>query len=294
MTGARPAWDVLWQGCAAYSGAGATVVDDDRIRWFATGVGYEGLNGVFVGPGTPAVPVEDALRTFQRTRVPALWHIGVDGDQPPAAEPIAWQPGVSWYEEEPLMVAPVGRYELPGVAGLSVFAVHDRPGVAEWVRVWSGRQGGAVFDATVAARLGAGRAFTHLLAVLGGVPVGCAAVFTGPGSAGEVQHVVTTAGVRGRGVGTALTVAALRTMGARGCDTAVLTSSPDGLRLYQRLGFRAVGRIRRYLWSPDDVGNAAVITRPDGARNIAAPANDVGGRGGYPAHAWVQRPAMPS
>jgi ribosomal protein S18 acetylase RimI-like enzyme len=294
ITGARSAWDVVWQGCAAYSGAGATVVDDDRFRWFATGVDYEGLNGVFIRPGTPAVPVEAALRTFQQVRVPALWHIGVDGDQPPAAEPIAGQPGVSWYEEEPLMVAPIGRYELPRVDRLSIIAVHDRPGVAEWVRVWSGRHAGPVFDATVRARLGAGYAFTHLVAVLGGVPVGCAAAFVGPGSAGEVQHVVTTTAVRGRGVGTALTVAALRTIAARGRDTAVLTSSPDGLRIYQRLGFRAVGRIRRYLWSPQGPENAAMITRPDGTRNITAPANDVAGRGGYPAQAWVQRPAMPS
>jgi ribosomal protein S18 acetylase RimI-like enzyme len=106
--------------------------------------------------------------------------------------------------------------------------------------------------------------------------------------------VVTARAVRGRGVGTALTVAALRTIGAHGLDTAVLTSSPDGLRIYQRLGFQVVGRVRRYLWSPTAAGNAAMITRPDGTRNIAVPANDVAERGGYPAQAWVQRPAMPS
>jgi hypothetical protein len=173
------AWDVVWQGCAAYSAAGATVVEDDPCRWFATGVHYEGLNGVFVHPGSPAEPVEDAIRTFQRLGVPALWHIVVPGDEPQAAEPIAALPGMSWYEEEPLMVASVGRYQQPTVDGLSIFAVHDEPGVAAWVRVWSGREDEPWSASTVRARAGVGAAFVHLLAVLAGVPVGCAAVFLG-------------------------------------------------------------------------------------------------------------------
>jgi ribosomal protein S18 acetylase RimI-like enzyme len=263
-------------------------------------VGYEGLNGVFIGPGTPAVPVEDAVRTFQRLRVPALWHIGVDSRStvPPDAEPIARYPGVSWYEEEPLLVAPVGRHEMPTVDRLSIIPVRDVAGIQEWVRLWSGQGAGPVFDATVRARIGAGPAFTHLLAVLAGVPVGCAAAFVGAGDdrpgGGEVQHVMTVPGARGRGIGTALTVAALRVIGARGLDTAVLTSSPDGLRIYQRLGFAQVGKMRRYLWSPTAADFAGMITRPDGTRNIAVPSNDVTGRGGYPAQALVQRPVLPS
>jgi ribosomal protein S18 acetylase RimI-like enzyme len=290
----------VWQGCAAYATGGATVVQHDRIRWFATGVGYEGLNGVFISPGTPAVPVEDAVRTFQRLRVPALWHVGVAGGPtvPPDAEPIARLPGVSWYEEEPLLVAPVGRYEMPAVDRLSIIPVHDEAGIRAWVRLWSGQGAGPAFESTVRARAGAGTAFTHLLAVLAGVPVGCAAAFVGTARdrpwGGEVQHVMTLPGVRGRGIGTALTVAALRAIGARGLGTAVLTSSPDGLRIYQRLGFSQVGRMRRYLWSPSAAGNAGMITRPDGARNIAVPSSDVTGRGGYPAQSRVRRPVLPS
>lgn len=244
-TGALAAWDVLWQGCAAYSVVGATVVQRDRIRWFATGVGYEGLNGVFIAPGTPAEPVEDALRTFHDLRVPALWHVGVAEPD----EPVMRIPGLSWYEEEPLMVARIGRYELPRVPGLSVF-VAGEPGIPEWVRIWSGGQAsGRVFQGLVAARAGARSRFVHVVAVLAGEPVGCAAVFLGAAAA-EVQHVVTVPEHRGAGIGTAMVVATLRTAAASGLDTAVLTSSPQGLRIYQRLGFRPVGRIRRYLWSP--------------------------------------------
>lgn len=244
ITRALAAWDVLWQGCAAYSLVGATVVQRDRIRWFATGVGYEGLNGVFVGPGTAPEPVEDALRTFHRLRVPALWHVAVDGPD----GPVVRLPGMTFYEEEPLMVAPIGRYESPDVPRLSVFAADER-GIPDWVRIWSGRDSGRVFQGLVAARTAARARFVHLVAVLAGEPVGCAAVFLGSAAA-EVQHVVTVPEVRGRGIGTAMTIAALRTAAARGLDTAVLTASPDGLRIYERLGFRPVGRISRYLWSP--------------------------------------------
>lgn len=212
---------------------------------------YEGLNGVFIAPGTPAVPVEDALRTFQRLGVPALWHVATGDERPEPAgpEPIAGQPGVSWYEAEPLMVAPVGRYEQPRVDQVSIIPAYGPAGLRAWSQVWSGATGGPALDGTVRFRLGAGPAFTHLLAVHAGRPVGCAAVFVGP-TGGEVQHVVTVPSARRRGIGTALTVAALRTIAAGGGRTAVLTSSPDGLRIYQRLGFRAVGWVRRYLWSP--------------------------------------------
>jgi ribosomal protein S18 acetylase RimI-like enzyme len=135
------------------------------------------------------------------------------------------------------------------VDGLTILPAHGVAGLGAWVRMWSGLTHGPVFDGTVRARLDAGPAFTHLLALLGGEPVGCAAAFVGDGG-GEVQHVVTLPAVRRSGIGTALTVAALRTVAARGAATAVLTSSPAGLRIYQRLGFRRVGWVRRYLWSP--------------------------------------------
>lgn len=252
---ARSAWDALWAGCAAYGAAGATVVHETDIRWFATGVGYEGLNGVFIAPGTAAVPVESARRTFHRLGVPALWHVAVHGDRPPPdAEPVVGEPGVTFYEEEPVLVTRVDRYELPAVDRLSIIPVTGGAGLREWVRLWSGRESGAVFEDTVRARSAAG--FSHLLAVVAGVPVGCAATFVRDGW-GEVQHVVTVAAMRRRGIGTALTVAALRTIGAHGATTAVLTSSPDGLRIYRRLGFWQVGRVRRYLWSPPGHRSAA-------------------------------------
>jgi GNAT superfamily N-acetyltransferase len=48
--------------------------------------------------------------------------------------------------------------------------------------------------------------------------------------------------VQGRGIGLALTNAALRAAWERGCRAAVLNATPAGERLYARAGFRSLGR----------------------------------------------------
>ncbi len=57
-----------------------------------------------------------------------------------------------------------------------------------------------------------------------------------------VYNVATLADARRRGLGLAATLAILHDGAARGARLAVLESTQDGLPLYQRLGFRVVGR----------------------------------------------------
>lgn len=60
------------------------------------------------------------------------------------------------------------------------------------------------------------------------------------GTTTGVFFVDTEASWRGRGVGTAMTAAALRAAAAAGATTACLDASALGLSIYQRLGFREV------------------------------------------------------
>ena len=60
--------------------------------------------------------------------------------------------------------------------------------------------------------------------------------------------MVTVRPARRRGIGTWLTGQVLARIRERGAGTAVLTASPYGARIYRRLGFRAVGSVRRYRW----------------------------------------------
>ena len=80
-------------------------------------------------------------------------------------------------------------------------------------------------------------------------PVATAAVYRGR-RASEIQHVVTLDQHRRRGIGTAITGAALELARRHGNGCAVLTASPDGEGLYRRLGFVTVCSVRRFLQRP--------------------------------------------
>lgn len=72
------------------------------------------------------------------------------------------------------------------------------------------------------------------------------AMMSRSGRAVEIAGVATLPSHRRRGLGTAITAAALQEGAARGCTTAVLRSGPMSFALYQRMGFLPVCRHRTY------------------------------------------------
>jgi GNAT superfamily N-acetyltransferase len=236
--------ETIWSGCAAYAADPAVEVGH---RWYLTGCRYPGLNGVF--PLGEPVDIAGALVPFQRRRVPMLWHLGPRAPGRMAAR--LRSAGCVFDHEEPLMTIDLDRSPppVPPVPGLAVVAADSDARLAEFAQVWSGHADPVELDQLVRLRRHGGAAFSHLLGLLDGVPVACAAAFHGP-DAGEVQHVVTVRQARRRGIGTWLTSRTLALIRERGCSTAVLTASPYGERIYRRLGFRAVGAVRRYRWRP--------------------------------------------
>jgi GNAT superfamily N-acetyltransferase len=83
----------------------------------------------------------------------------------------------------------------------------------------------------------------HLGAWRDGRPVGHAVVNVTTGRLGVagIYDMGVAEGERRRGVGRALTTAALQLAGAHGCAAATLNATPDGGLLYSALGFRYVG-----------------------------------------------------
>lgn len=73
------------------------------------------------------------------------------------------------------------------------------------------------------------------------------AATAGWGSTTGVFFVNTDAGWRGRGVGTAMTAAALRAGATAGAERACLDASALGLSLYLRLGFAPAGAITQFV-----------------------------------------------
>lgn len=90
----------------------------------------------------------------------------------------------------------------------------------------------------------------HYLARIGGRPAGCASLFVHPRDVGGIYFVCTHPDFRRRGIGAAVTLAAMRGARELGCRLAVLGTSDLGRPVYERLGFRDVGNVLIFDWSP--------------------------------------------
>lgn len=205
--------------------------------------------------------------------VPALWH---SWPQRPHwnIEAELTARGFAFEEEEPLMtlrIAPAQGTQAdtgPEIApAATVSAVADRaprplqssPGPASirlvddedvmlaWEELWTGSAPDeAVHAALAAAGLGTHRVAHHFVAELDGRVVGCGAAVVA-GTTVAVEHIVTAATHRRRGIGAQLVGAALSIGRDRGAVTAILTASPDGADLYRRLGFVDREPVRRFV-----------------------------------------------
>ncbi|GIH18501.1 GNAT family N-acetyltransferase [Rugosimonospora africana] len=239
----------IWEGCAAYRSAPGVTVGH---RWFLTGSGYAGLNGVFL-PAHGPIDLATASAPFRAAGVPMLWHLPPDA--PKELDGRLAGAGYRFEEAEPMMVCDLNEVGAAAIqpAGLTIRRVTDRRDLARFAEVWMGVSTAEVVADVVRLRsangFGPQARFEHLLGFAEGRPVACAAVFHGSAAA-EVQHIVTSRGERRRGFGSAMTAAALAAVRSRGGRTAVLTASPQGEGIYSALGFRAVGVVRRFAWDP--------------------------------------------
>jgi GNAT superfamily N-acetyltransferase len=97
-------------------------------------------------------------------------------------------------------------------------------------------------------RQGYGDPWRHYLGRLDGEAVATATVFLAAGVAG-VYFVMTVPEARRRGIGAAITHAALRAARDSGFEYGVLLSSPAGRSVYAGLGFRQYCTFDLYEWS---------------------------------------------
>jgi GNAT superfamily N-acetyltransferase len=92
------------------------------------------------------------------------------------------------------------------------------------------------------------------------------------GPVGWIGTIFVDEGLRGRGIGTALTAAVVQRLEAAGCLTLALIATPLGRPIYERLGFAAVTEYRM-LVAP---GGAATSTVPGTAAPEAGTATEAG------------------
>jgi GNAT superfamily N-acetyltransferase len=88
--------------------------------------------------------------------------------------------------------------------------------------------------------------FNHYLAYWQGVPCATASVLRAPQAAG-LYHVTTRPAYRGRGLGTAVTRAAMDAARQMGYERMLLSATSDGYPLYQRLGYEPGPSVDLYI-----------------------------------------------
>jgi len=210
-----------YQGIARYLGGQFTA--DAQVVWFSTGRrSLTRLNGVLrLVAGRPAelrrvaAPILDA---FLAQNLPFLWAAWPPNGAPGLADflnatglPLvhAVMPGMARHLDDLPPVAPP--------AGVEIVRVQTEQDQADWLDV---HMAGFEEPAALYAPLVAG-----------------------------IYHVTTLPADRGRGLGKALTLAAMHAARAAGYADAFLAATPSGFPLYQRLGFETVVSAEIDVWN---------------------------------------------
>jgi GNAT superfamily N-acetyltransferase len=234
--------------------AGGEVIEAGDVQLSASNLPARVVNAANLARfgGDAAERIDDVKAFFARSRVPFRWFFGPTSapDDLPAQLDAAGLPQISNSPGMALDIATMND-EPAAVAGLEVREVADAKDFEAWLRccIESFPFVPVVADAwrRVHEPLGFGdaSALHNYVAWLDGRAVAVSAVLYGRDCAG-IWNVGTMADVRGRGIGRETTLTALRDARARGATLAVLGSSPMGLPVYTRIGFREVCRIRHF------------------------------------------------
>lgn len=232
---------------------GVEFSEGPHLSWTLTGIPDPFLNVVFrtnLPAEDPAAVIDEALARFRDMGITALSWLAPSPD----VGPLLLSRGLTFSEGGRGMAADLATLPegLPTLPGVAIVAVEDRAGFESWVRVM--RIGFGTPEAAepdlleVFAAIGSGADMRSYLALLDGRPVATSQLFLAAGVAG-IYQVTCLPEARGRGIGTAVTMAALLEARRSGYSVAILQASDLGYPVYQGLGFRDHGRLHEYRYA---------------------------------------------
>jgi GNAT superfamily N-acetyltransferase len=224
--------------------------DDAGARWTIGGSPIDYHNAVVGASGNDVVA--ESLAALKKHNVPGSWHVGPSMEVNGLAEQLI-AAGFTSGGPEPGMAVRISELIAPrAVPGFELTRVEDDEALAMWEGTLGQGFGEgekeARWVASVYRKLGYADPWRHYLGLLDGTPVATTTVFLSAGVAG-VYFVMTVPEARRRGIGAAITYAALREAGEV-AEYGVLGSSPAGLSVYAGLGFREYCTIDLYEWAP--------------------------------------------
>ncbi len=256
---------------------GATVQDEPDATLVRSGTPYANFNNLIatsIADDAADARIAQLLRGFGPASLPVTWWAGPT-TRPADLVPRLQRMGLARQEPEFAMALDLAASQptapLPPRATLETVERADQ--LAEWLGVMNAAYGwpDARKTAYVEAMYIAGLALPHderdihhFLLRLDGRAVACASLFIGGGEA-FVTNIGTKPEGRGKGLGSAATVATLDLARDLGRTSATLTASIDGRNVYRRLGFTEAGVLERYVATAHTVARLD-DPRPRGAR----------------------------
>jgi GNAT superfamily N-acetyltransferase len=235
--------------------AGSEERDDGRVRWAIGGSPIDYFNCVVhadLAPEEADGEIEASIELMRAHGVPGSWHVG-PSMRPPGLGARLVAHGFQYGGDDTGMAVDLSALpeEVPAPADFVVERVSDEAGLAEWAATFGSGFGIGPAEAAwlreMLRRLGYDDegAWRHYLGRLSGEPVATSSLFFAAGVAG-VYCVSTVERARRRGIGAAVTLAALHEAKNLGHGIGVLGSSEMGCGVYRGLGFEEYCRIGLY------------------------------------------------
>jgi ribosomal protein S18 acetylase RimI-like enzyme len=248
---------------------GGRVDDLPDMLLFVSGFQVQFTNGVKdarLDHGQADRRVQEAMDVLWEADVPALWSIdpmsrpGDLGDRLVRA---------GWRQSEPMpwLAAEIAGLELvgPDPEGLEIHVVADGHSDQAWLAAMTEGFGlsrdetHAIGSSARAVGFDPAGPWVRFVGMMEDLVVASSGLMTYGGLAG-IYNVATAPAARRRGIGAAMTRAALRHARDLGYRVAALGTSPMGRGTYEGMGFRDLCVTREYLLEPGEAGRGTATT----------------------------------
>jgi ribosomal protein S18 acetylase RimI-like enzyme len=228
--------------------------DDGAVRWTIGGSPVSYHNAVVaaaLGDEDADGVIQESVEQLRAHGVPGTWHVGPSMRPSDIADRLLGHGFRLDGEEIGMALDPTATVTVPTPERVTIDRVLDRPDLDAYRSVLARGFGEGPAEATWVKEVfeAIGHAedspWRHFVALQGDEPVGTSTLFLHQ-DVGGIYFVCTVPDARRRGVGAAVTLAAVREAEALGCNLVVLGSSPMGYGVYRRLGFEGRCRIGVY------------------------------------------------
>ncbi len=239
---------------------GMELRQDEQTVWTITDVPFPFFNNVFrarISDGEVDHAIAKATTRARDRNVPMFWWTGPTTEPDDLGKRLEANGFAHGFEAAAMAVELDALEERkPAPENLAIEEVSDVEMLKAWCSVMTDVYAFPDFAAetwyNILAHLGLGpeKPLRHFLALVGNIPVATASLFLGAGIAG-VSSIATLPDHRRQGIATALVLETLQVAKPLGYRIGTLFSSPAGVEMYRKIGFREFSKGNCYVWGAD-------------------------------------------